>query len=343
VSSYTFEFVGIGTARTPEQLIQLCAKYPDRGATYLAAGDFERWLIGIGRPDLAHVASESRRAGADPGEALLLFIEYSRMRAFLRRTPDRKLSVLLVGRTGVGKSSTLNTISGREVAETGDALPTTAFCYSYDAEINGVPSRIVDTPGLADGMNMDSTYIDWIRSEVGKSGVDCMLFVTMLHETRVRTDEIQAIELVTNAFGAQVWRRSLILMTFADYFPDSTRYAQRNMRRPAPIREAIAKATSDRTIADAIPFVSLTNLSDLNPDGRRWLGTLELALLNRMAPEGTSLFYGTDPDGGRDDNRFRCYLRDGGNPPPYRFICRSLGADGTCNFCGHPFKKTYTH
>jgi AIG1 family len=219
-------------------------------------------------------------------------------------------------------------------------MPATASVVSYDLEINGVPSRIVDTPGLADGKNLDDSYVDWIRRDVGEFGIDCLLFATPLHESRVRTDEIKAIETITNAFGSHIWRRSLVLLTFADFFPEAAQYKLRLERRPPGIAAAIAKATSDPAAAEAIPFIPLTNKDVLNPDGRRWLGRLQLALLDRMAPEGTSLFYGAGPDGGRSDARFRCYIRNNGGPPSYRFICRSAGTTGTCDFCRLPFEKT---
>jgi hypothetical protein len=333
-----FRFDGTTPVRTVDELLQNCAKTPQAAARHLAAGEIERWLKLVGRSDLAHVAEESRRAGADPGEALYLFIEFSRMRNYLRRTPRRRLSVLTVGRTGVGKSSMINTLAGRKIADTGETVPVTASVHSYELQINGVPSRIVDTPGLCDGKNLDDSYMDWIRSDVGRLGIDCVLFFTPLYETRVRTDEITAIEKISTAFGVSLWRRSLVVLTFSDYLRDTARYAAKVEGRPEPIRRAIAAAISDPLTVAAIPFIPVTNEQDLNPDGRKWLGMLQLALLDRMAPEGTSLFYGTGPGGGRDDTRFRCYWNDT-DPAAYRFICRSSGMTGNCNFCGLPFKK----
>ncbi len=338
--SLIFKFGGVAT-RTPEELLRLCAQSPELGAIYLHGGNFERWLMSIGRGDLARVASESRRVATDPAEALHLFIEYCRMQNYLRRTPGRSLSLLLAGRTGVGKSSTLNTLAGRKVADTGEVEPITAEVKSYEAEINGIPSRIVDTPGLADGKNLDDSYIESIRDAVGRYGVDCMLFVTILHETRVRTDEIHAMEMISKAFGPEVWQRGIVLLTFADYSPDAQQFAWQALRRPAPIRQSIADVISDEVVANAIPFVPMTNTSSVNPDGRSWLGALQLSLLDRMAPQGTSPFYGIDRSGGHgSDTRFRCYIRGTRNPPAYRFICRSLGTSGDCDFCGYSFKKT---
>jgi energy-coupling factor transporter ATP-binding protein EcfA2 len=328
---------------TSKDLLRLCVTSPDLGARCLANGDVEQWLVSADRRDLARVASESRRAGADPVEALHLFIEYSRMQEFLSRTPGRRLSALLVGRTGVGKSSTLNTLAGREVAQTGEAVPTTARALSYKFQINGVPSRVVDTPGLADGQNLDSSYLERIRREIGQHGVDCMVFVTALHETRVRTDEIRAIEQVTQSFGAEIWCRSLVILTFSDYLADASHYKRGVSRRPEVLKKTISATLDHPGIADAIPFVPVTNDSDQNPDGRRWLGSLQLTLLQRLAPEGTALFRGPDTHGGRNDTRFRCHIRTGEGLPPYRFICRAEGTEGSCNFCGAYFKTSYSN
>ncbi len=68
----------------------------------------------------------------------------------------RPLDVLLVGATGVGKSSTLNALFGDEVAKVGEGVaPETMNINPY--EINDY-LRIWDSPGLGDGVNADRIH-----------------------------------------------------------------------------------------------------------------------------------------------------------------------------------------
>src|SRR5882672_140921 len=99
---------GPRAARTLGHLLHQYAKFPAEGAEHLASKRTDRVLDRLGRWDVIRVARESRRAGADPQEALHLFLEFARIHDYLRRKPDRRLSILLIGRTGVGKSTTLN-------------------------------------------------------------------------------------------------------------------------------------------------------------------------------------------------------------------------------------------
>lgn len=63
---------------------------------------------------------------------------------------NRKLTFLVIGRTGWGKSSTVNSLLGQDVCPVGEDEPTTLKVNRHDFRINGIECSIFDTPGLCD-------------------------------------------------------------------------------------------------------------------------------------------------------------------------------------------------
>lgn len=199
-----------------------------------------------------------------------------------------KFVYLLIGRTGVGKSSTINALMDKQVAATSRRKPTTMDVTFYDNEINGVSFTVIDTPGLCDDIieeGNDYKYIDLIRSKV--KNIDLIWFVTPINETRIRRDELDGIRIITEAFGADIWKHSIIIFTFADKADDD--YLVQLQERTEDIQSAIAKFTGIE-IASKIPSVAVDNKSETTPDGKLWLAELYTKVFVRISERGTLPF-----------------------------------------------------
>ena len=109
----------------------------------------------------------------------------------------RGFSFLLVGRTGVGKSSTVNSLMGQDVAPTDAYQPMTSTVQPYPHTINGVKFTLVDTPGLCDELEeqgKDKEYLDLIQASV--NAIDSLWYVTRLDDARVSSDEKRGIKIL---------------------------------------------------------------------------------------------------------------------------------------------------
>lgn len=130
------------------------------------------------------------------------------------------MRILLLGRTGVGKSSLINGLLRRPVAPVGDWTPATARVDRYHAWFGGTRYTVFDTPGLCDDLpeaGNDERYLAMIKAAADR--VDHAWFVTRLDFTRLSADERRGIKLVTQAFGRALWTRAVIVFTFRDAVP----------------------------------------------------------------------------------------------------------------------------
>ncbi|TXJ10921.1 GTPase [Brachyspira aalborgi] len=80
------------------------------------------------------------------------------------------LNLLILGKTGTGKSSLVNALVGEEVAKVGDAEPETEDIYPYSAEIDGKKIIIHDSWGMEVGK--EDIWDDIINKKLKEKGID---------------------------------------------------------------------------------------------------------------------------------------------------------------------------
>lgn len=242
-----------------------------------------------------HLSSLGKELTLSLGEALLSLIKT------LQLSQDKKFVFLLVGRTGVGKSSTVNSLMGKKIAQVGKYDATTMGVELYDDEINGRKFTIIDTPGLCDDIpekGNDHKYIELIQSKVTQ--IDSLWFVTRLDEPRVTSDEMRGIKVISEAFTPIVWEHAVIIFTCADKADDYLVDLQERTKR---IRNEIAKSTGAE-VANNIPSVAVDNKSQTTPDGKRWLEELYTKVFVRMSERGAIPFLmATAPRINKSQNR----------------------------------------
>ncbi|MGV0107014.1 AIG1-type G domain-containing protein [Nostoc sp. DSM 114160] len=215
------------------------------------------------------------------GELLSLLIDK------LQLSQDKKFVFVLLGKTGVGKSSTVNSLLNQEIAPVGKYDATTMEVQEYEHEINGVKCSIIDTPGLCDDIpekGNNQKYIELIQNQVKQ--IDLLWFVTRLDDARVGEDEKKGIQIISEAFTPKVWEHSVIIFTRANKADD---YLDELRERTKRIRDEIAKHTGNE-IANKIPSVAVDNKSQTTPDGKRWLEELYTQVFITMSERGAIPF-----------------------------------------------------
>jgi hypothetical protein len=141
---------------------------------------------------------------------------------------NQSFTFILMGKTGAGKSSVLNSLVGEKRFPEGDGLRSkTKEVVEYKGKLqydNSVFS-IIDTPGFYDTDKEDNKHINnlvkFFKSLKEFGGLNCVFYVLSLHEQRFDSSLQTSLHLLQTILGDDLFKMIKIIFTFKNQLIES--------------------------------------------------------------------------------------------------------------------------
>ncbi|XP_025611347.1 uncharacterized protein [Arachis hypogaea] len=218
---------------------------------------------------------------------------------------DFCLNILVLGKSGVGKSATINSIFDDVKVVTNAFQPATTSVEEVSGTIDGIKIRMLDTPGLRSSMKeqaFNRKILSSIKKHMKKFPPDAILYIDRVDAQSRDLNDLPMLKSITSSLGPSIWQHTILTLTHAAASPldgpsgSPLRYELSVVQKSYLVQQSIAQSVGDlcQLSPGFICPVSLVENHPLGgeyvlPNGLRWRSQLltlcaSLKILSQVCP-----------------------------------------------------------
>ena len=217
------------------------------------------------------------------------------------------MEILITGRTGTGKSTLVNSLVGKPVAETGDKLRvSTKHVSGYKVlSREGMEIVVWDSPGLQDGSGEEDNYLHEMKENC--SNVDIIIYCIDMSAARAQLggaekeqlNDLCAIKKLTETFGPDWWKHAIFVLTRANALESALivkdnaekKFTERLKDWEKRIHGALSEEGVPKAIATEVPVKPASHPKKPHILGQRyWLSALWFSFTKRAKDPSQPMF-----------------------------------------------------
>ncbi|XP_009340247.2 translocase of chloroplast 120, chloroplastic [Pyrus x bretschneideri] len=193
---------------------------------------------------------------------------------------DFACTIMVLGKSGVGKSATINSIFDEKKFTTDAFQMGTKKVQDVVGTVQGIKVRVIDTPGLlpswSDQGQNEKTLLN-VKRFIKKTPPDIVLYFDRLDMQSRDFSDMPLLRTITDIFGASIWFNAIVVLTHAGSAPPegpngaASSYDMFVTSRSHVVQQAIRQAAGDMRLMNPVSLVENHSACRTNRAGQRVL------------------------------------------------------------------------
>ncbi|CAN6311997.1 unnamed protein product [Urochloa humidicola] len=193
---------------------------------------------------------------------------------------DFSCTILVLGKTGVGKSATINSIFDDTRLDTDAFDSSTRKVQEVVGTVEGIRVKVIDTPGLSSSsleQHHNQKVLNSVKRLISKNPPDIVLYFDRLDMQSRDNGDVPLLQTITKVFGASVWFNAIVVLTHAASAPPDglngipLSYEMFVTQRSHVVQQAIRQAAGDIRLMNPVSLVENHAACRTNRAGQRVL------------------------------------------------------------------------